>query len=234
MKTIKHHIAKALLIAFFFAYAATGFSQDWQFQKPDYKKIESEIKRKKSAFYYPKLFERYLAGDSTMTVEEKRRLYYGFIFQPEYSPYGSSDYEDSLNAILNKDTLLLGDYGQLSVFSDSLLKANPFDIKVLNYKVNISEKLNDVDGLYRNLAKMNMVIDAIISSGNGTSEKDAFYVIFVSNEYDLLDVFGLEFGGEQRLIGYCDFLKLVENEYGLEGLYFDVSASLNHLKQRFK
>ena len=65
-------------------------------------------------------------------------------------------------------------------------------------------------------------------------KKEAFYVIYTSHEYDLLNILGFQFGGSQSLIEHYDYLTLAENEAKIEGLYFDVSPCLNSMSKMFK
>lgn len=222
-----------LLIPLLLLSHAVAFSQDWKSEKPNYKKIERAISDDQSKFYYPALLARYTAGDSSLSLEEKRHLYYGYTFQPAYSPYGRSDYEDSLRVVLNKDSVFEKDQAMILRFTDSLLKFNPFDLRAINYKLYSHEKLGHRSEFNRNLTKMKIIVDAIMSSGDGTSKAKAFYVINTAHEYDLINILGLQFGGRQSLIEHYDYLTLAKNQKGIEGLYFDVSPCLNQMEKMF-
>ena len=80
---------------------------------------------------------------------------------------------------------------------------------------------------------MGIVFDALISSGNGRDKENAFYVIYPSNEYALLEILGFKFGNSQSLIDHYDYLEVAENELGIKGLYFDVTPCLNSLNMMF-
>lgn len=83
--------------------------------------------------------------------------------------------------------------------------------------------------------RMNCIIDAILKSGDGKTEDTPLYVIEVSHEYDILNIIGLEYGGEQSLVkNGMDYLKLKDNKMNLKGLYFDASPSFNFLEKSFK
>lgn len=212
----------------------TIFSQEVNLEKINYKKIEKEVIDKESELYYPKLVEKFNKGDTTMTLKEKRHLYYGFITQKEYSAYNSSVFNDSLRSVLNNKMLFVDDYKRIIKYSDLILKSFPFDISVMSYKLFAYNNLENEKEYFKTLAKANIIIDAILSTGNGINKKSPIYVIKVSNEYDILGVLGYQFGGSQSLIGNCDYLELAENENNIEGLYFDISASLDSLKNMFK
>src|SRR5690242_4415478 len=101
---------KKIILLFFLVESIAGFSQNHKWESPDYKKIEKDIADKESNLYYPKLLDRYLRSDTTMTLEEKRYVYYGYTFQSGYSPYGSSNYMDSLRPIVRKQNVTRDDY----------------------------------------------------------------------------------------------------------------------------
>ncbi len=68
---------------------------------------------------------------------------------------------------------------------------------------------------------------AIISTGDGRSAQTAFSVIYVQDEYELLEVLGFEFDGNQHLLeGGFDMLELKVNPAGIDALFFDVSRLL--------
>ena len=211
-----------------------GYAQELQTEKPDYKKIEKAIADNDSDLYYPKLMIRYKLADSTMTIEEKRHLYYGFTFQDAYAPYGRSDFEEKLRDVMKKKKLRDADYRDIVAFSDSVLAENPFNLAVLDNQLFAFEKLGDGTRFNENIIRLNIVIDALLSSGDGLSKKSAFYVISTSHEYFLLNILGFSFGGSQSLQEHYDFLALADNPDRIEGLYFDVSPCLASLKKTFR
>lgn len=214
---------------------SNSFSQELKYESPNYKKISKEIKKKNSKLYYKNLFNRYLNGDTTFTLNEKRHLYYGYSFQKEYSPYTSSVYKDSLNIFFAKDSLTENDFLEIARFSLLILEEQPFDVRSMNYLSYSYYNLDNIEleNIYNN--KISIILDAIMSTGNGISEETAFSVIYVSHEYDILNILGFEFGGMQSLTssGY-DYLKLEENEYETEGLFFEISRSLGYLNKLLK
>lgn len=208
-------------------------AQNKKYAKPNYKKIQTNINNKSSEYYYPTLLLKFQQGDTTLSMDQKRHLYYGYVFNPNYSPYGSNPFYDSLVPFLKKEDHSVIDLYTMLEFSDSILSKNPFNLDVINYQLFAYEKLNQKRKFDVSLNKLRTVVDALISSGNGKKLKTAFYVIYIRHEYNLLDVLGYNFGGSQSLIKTCDYLTIEENNEGLKGLYFDVSPCLNNLKNQF-
>ncbi len=232
VKNIKH--MKKIILITFTLISSFSYSQDWNFEKPNYKKIKKHIKNKKSPLFYESLMNRFKNADSTMTLEEKRHLYYGYIFDENYSPYASSEYNDSLRTVLQKEKLDSLDLINVVYFTDKVLLDNPFDLRAINYQLYSLKQIGDKTTFNKKVIQFRTIIDALMSSGNGKSKEEAFYVIYISHEYVLLDILGFQFGGTQRLIEHYDYLTLAENEEKIDGLYFDVSPCLNSMSKMFK
>lgn len=202
--------------------------------KPNYKKIEKNITEKNSDFFYPNLLNRFNNADSNLTINQKRHLYYGFIFQENYSPYQTSELEDSLKKVANKKKQSSIDWINIIKISDSILIVNPFDLGALNYKLYGYEKLNQPTKYNNTLLQFRIITDALLSSGDGLSKRTSFYVINTSHEYDIIALLGYDFGGKQSLVENFDYLSVELNEKETKGLFFDISPCLNSLKQMFK
>lgn len=198
----------------------------------DYKKIEKNISKKKSNLNYQSLLQRFHEVDTLLTLEEKRHLYYGYIFQPGYNPYASHVNTEIINQLLQKDSLNRQDYSTIIVLSDEMLDKNPFDMDALFNLYYVYGALQDGSNFNKISFQLGFIIDAILSTGNGAEKESAMYVIRVSDEYSMIDVLGFESKGNQSMIDYrYDYIEIRENAYGLEGLYFEISASLNHLEK---
>ncbi len=220
---------RLIFIACLLLPGALIFGQDWDLNPPDYDSIELRIAEDTSDLYYPKLMRDFREADTSLSLKEKRHLYYGYIFHEEYNPYGSSKFADSLNRILSGDTLLPGDYHRIRIFSDSVLTQYPFDLSVLNYKYFVYSVVKDQEAFRDNLTKISIILDAVMSSGDGLSKESAFWVINPGHEYDVLNVMGFEASGDEELEGQYDYLKLKDNEYGILGIYFNIKPCLEYL-----
>ncbi len=103
-------------------------AQEKEFKRPDYKKIEKEIKKEDPPFYYPVLLKRFTEADSAMILDEKQHLYYGYPFHEKYVPYGNvSVYSDSLHAA-SKKKFTEKDYEKIARLTDSIISADPFNL----------------------------------------------------------------------------------------------------------
>lgn len=201
----------------------------------NYTEIEENIKIADSSLYYPNLWSAFLAGDSSMSLQEKRHLYYGFVFQDSYNPYSHSIYMDSISQFYGKSNLLKNDYKKIILYSDSILSHIPFEIKSLQAKAFAYYSLHEKENELKVQNQIMMIYDAILSSGDGLAKESAFHILYISHEYDLIDFLGFKFNGEQSLVeDKYDYLLLLPNEFQVGGLYFDVSASFNYLLKQYK
>jgi hypothetical protein len=223
---------KYLFLSLICSIGFSAMAQNAKFFPPNYSEIEKNIKKRDSNLYYPKLMERFKNGDSTFTLDEKHHLYYGFIFQPQYSPYNLSTIQREINKINEKDSISTDDWKELQKSASVILDKNPFDIGTIEYFLIASENLNDLNSLQKGISQLRTVYDAIINSGDGLTKESSFYVIKVSNEYDVLRALELKMVS-QSLIKPYDYLKVAENELQIEELYFDISPSLNHMAKLF-
>lgn len=64
--SIVNQLKTILLFIAFVLLTTNAISQKPEFKKPDYKGIEKIIKDKSSDYFYPKLFSRFLASDTTL------------------------------------------------------------------------------------------------------------------------------------------------------------------------
>ena len=214
---MKNLLSAILFLAFF---GLQG--QEQEFQSPDYAEIERVTKDKDSEYYYPQLMARFNSADTTLTIEHLRALYYGFTFQKEYSPYGIPPKRNKLNTLLSKDPMDRDDYEKALEYVNDILEKNPFNISDLYLLVNLQHDLGDTTAARQTYIKRNMVIDAILSTGDGLEEETAWHVISISHEYDFLRVFGFKFGKQSLTANCCDRLEVEENKKGISELYFNV------------
>ncbi len=227
---MKKHFLFLLLVT-----SMTVTAQNQKFVKPDYKAIKKEVAKKNSLYFYETLMNKFNSADTTMTIEEKRHLYYGFTNSDKYSSFYTGKANDSLRSVINQKNLEDKDFKKIITYGTAVLKENPFDLRTLNIMAYAYEKQNNLVAAKNSAIQISIIIDAIFSTGDGTSKENAFYVINVPHEYDMISILGFQYGGSQSLVnGTYDYLTLAENSYGIKGLYFDISASLNKMSDMLK
>jgi hypothetical protein len=216
---------KQLLILLLLSCFITGtINAQRKIVKPDYKKIEKAISKKKSAEYYPKLFNRYQNNDTTLTDDDYTLLLYGSTLQSGYYPYALSPYSDSTARIFDKSTLTLADYDSAINLETTGLKLKPFSLRDLNILAYSYLKTGD-DSLSNLINyKKERIIKTILSTGDGKTQETGFFVTNLTQEYDILQILSFEFSGEQTPTPTgCDYLGVKENKYHIKGLFFDAN-----------
>lgn len=215
---------KILLVLVLFFPSAYSQSQD--IRPVNFRKIKKEIKKKRSPYYYPNLYKRYLELDTSLNVEEFRHLYYGFTFRDDYYPYSTPALQDSLISYLQRPEPLQAEMEVAGRLAGELLRNNPFRLRE-TFIAAVSYEMGgrpEMSAIYFDFFEKQ--VEAIMSSGDGLSAETAFVVIYVRDEYEILEVLGLSFGGRQSLSGNCDILELAPNELGIPMMYFNVSRLL--------
>lgn len=195
----------------------------------DYEQIKKLVNSKSSDFYYPELLRRFEEADTTLTLEQLYYFYYGTATRPEYNPYKMAKY-DALREALAKDTPEKEDWEKAAQEIDKELETDPTNIRFHLYKHMIyrnlygSESEKTIDAYNQVL----MLLSAVTSTGDGRSKETAIHVISVTDEYGILDIFGLS-SKMQSLVEdkgqSYDVMDLEENEYGLESMYFNITVS---------
>lgn len=222
---------KYLLIPWMILCTVTASGQRNKFNIPDYKKINKIISKTDSPASYIKLMDRYRIHDTTLTTEEYHLLYFGYCLQPQYAPYAHQQFADSLMTIVRKKQIGPDQYENVIKYANKVFESNPFDMRYLDPLIYVYQMQGKIELAQKLEFKLGRLIETIFNTGDGLTEKTAFHVISVSHEYDLLRALGFGYAGEQSLTrGECDFLKVETNDYGINGIYFNVSAIMKPMK----
>jgi hypothetical protein len=116
-----------------------------------------------------------------------------------------------------------------------ILEKRYIDIKTHSYCSYIYKKLNDSAKSNYHYDIYNGLLNSIYFSGDGKSTKNAFIVIEVSEEYDLLNWLELKFGGQSLVIkdGYSfDIIKTFDKNRETE-LFFNIDLALKRFSEEF-
>lgn len=223
---------KQLLIALLaLACSTVAFAQKSKKEPPNYKAIKRLTEERGSAQSYDSLFTRFLASDTLLTTAEYRLLYYGYFFRPEFNEGDGGTAMDSVRSLYRRDTLMPQDWKTLASYAALAIDSAPYDLGAHKAIVTAYRMLGDSQRYQVYKTRRNGILDAIFSTGDGRSDTTAFHVASVGHEYDILRLLGLSSKGQSLTANLCDYLELRENEYDLDGLYFDVSQ-LFEVRQR--
>lgn len=202
---------------------------------PDYKLIRTQIQNVKGPNYYPTLMRRYMANDTTLSMEQYRALYYGFTLQEDFVPYQTEkkqlfDIRKSLNKSKGSPKLC----PEAIQVSQTVLDDNPFDLLAISTISFAYLQLKDTVSYQLWNAKQNALLDAIISSGDGESKESAIHVIDIEHEYEVLNRLGLKVEKDSLCNNQVEYLKVKDNAEDIPGLFFNFGACRSVYKKRYE
>ncbi|MFN8342988.1 MAG: DUF4919 domain-containing protein [Cyclobacteriaceae bacterium] len=212
---------------------ATVPAQTDERQPPDYDHIRTSISDVSSPYYYPTLMAKMESWDTTLTFVDYRFLYYGQLYLPTYSPYGSPKAEEKLAKYYRAASLEAKDYDNVIELELKALKEFPFYLRGLNFLAYIYHLKGDEAMSAKVARRFRGVVKALLSTGDGKTCESGIHVLSINHEYVLLNLFGFR-SKSQALTGDCDYLALDKNEDEVEGLYFNVRALMDRNRELFK
>lgn len=204
----------------------TGFNATAQdTYRPDYNNIANNVADRNSEYYYPELAERYAKADTSMTLEQRRHLYYGYVFNKNVESIAQSNLAIAkLNELLVKPEPTNEDYNLVIEYSAAVLDYMPFSITVKQYREFCLQKLGRYREAQIERAQTEMIIDAILSSGDGKTVEHCIHVVTAENEFEMVAVIGYQPQRQEYATnGTVDYIELSQNPYDTEGLFFEVA-----------
>ena len=200
--------------------------------KINFDEIKLIVSDSTSVNYYPRLIERLVSGDSSLTNKEYKYLYYGNVFQEYYYPYGATKKQKLFSEAYSK-----GDsFGLTEQLGKEVLHENPVNLGVILKMIFLYNGQKNVEKATV-FAKMYVsFLEVIYASGTGKDCADSFVVISVDDEYKISADLGLSVA-EQALIGSCDRLifdrKGQKRKSRIKKLFFNVRIPLTYLSKSY-
>lgn len=237
---------KLLLTFMFYVLLATGamIQSPWssisqlkaqEVEAPNYKAIRATILNQKGPNYYPSLMRRYMANDTTLTLEQVRNLYYGFALQEDFVPYQSEKNElYDIRKTLVKNNGNPRHCPEAIRISQLMLDDNPFDLLAISTMSFAFLQLQDSVSYHLWNEKQTSLLDAIISSGDGETKETAFHVINIEHEYEVLNRMGLQIEADSLCNDEVEYLKVKENAEDIPGIFFNFGACRAAYKKRYE
>lgn len=161
-------------------------------EKPDLEKIKEETFNPSSPYYFPKLMAKYNRNDTTMTNDEYRYFYLGYMFQEDYDPYRTSPYSGITDELRLKATHSKEEIDTIRKYAELSLRDNPFDLRQMSFLVHVlKEKRKDMSAKIWEY-RLEHLLGAIKGTGTGEDMENAWYVIYPVHEYDMIHLLGYE------------------------------------------
>ena len=196
---------------------------------PDEEDILRKTMDSSSPFYYPSLLMRYNNCEE-LSDEEYHYLYYGYTYHENYKPMATNKALDDLYASmvgLNPDH---PDRKQIdyiiSVCNDAMLvdPFNPTTLNMLIYAYGARGDKAKEQAFHRHLQG---VLNTIMSSGDGRSEKYPMHIIMFSHAVDVVASMGVSARQAEIISRNVEYIPLVEPrkvpDGKIKGFYFDYS-----------
>ncbi|MDE6715003.1 MAG: DUF4919 domain-containing protein [Muribaculaceae bacterium] len=205
---------------------------------PDFEAIKKATLDPTSPYYYPKIFQQFMSNDTSMTPEQYKHLYYGYVFQEDYDPYRRSAHADRVEELYFKQQHSREECDTIMKYAELSLSDNPFDLRQMMFLIiALKEKQKNARASIWQF-KLNHLVGTIISSGHGTKEMP-WYVISPVHEYNLLNFMNYMVTDHQDeeggTIDYLTVKSTVEKDASKvpEGFYFNVAELAKVFENRF-
>lgn len=203
-------------------------------ERPDIEEIAREITDRSSPYYYPRLMDEFLKNDTVMKIDKYRRLYLGFMLQEDYNPYRPSIDTSSLNDEYTKEKLTREECDAVIAAARRALDNNPFDLKQMMYLIQALRMKGDTNLANIWQYKLNYILMAIVSTGTGLDEENAWWVIEPQHEYVLLNMMGYTVKNHLFYGPYYECIKVVDPQGSDAGeFYFNIKTVLDEYYRKY-
>lgn len=196
----------------------------------DYEQIGQNISDSNSLYYYPRLMTLFEAGDTSLTYLDYFHLYYGATLQEGWSSMERFE-DEEVRQIMRKREPSRDELLKAGSALESYLSEAPFDLEERFQLMIVADQLGEAEKFEKLKYQLQGLVAAIMETGDGLDVETAIHVNKVPDEYFILSILGFQYSGEQSLVYPCDYLKVEENEYEVEGLYFNVEQHFASLEQ---
>lgn len=229
LKKICLSSAAALILVGAFANANAQNKRKITVAKPDLEEIRTSTLTPSSPYYFPKLMKKYESNDTTMTNDEYRHFYLGYMFQEDFDPYRVSPYANVTDDLRMKATHTKEEIDTIRKYAQLALADNPFDLRQMSFLVHVlKEKRKDMSAKIWEY-RLEHLLGAIKSTGTGESQDKAWYVIYPMHEYDMVQLLGYEATDAKFIEPGYDYLSVIPDESNktkrdksAEGFYFNI------------
>lgn len=207
---------------------------------PNYDSLRIQTADPQSPYYYPMLEKRFLAADTTLSLEQLHAFYFGYVVRPDYNPYKHFDELDEADKLLHgKKKPSMKNILKSITLCDKVIAQKPTEFPVYMkrfYAYYLMKQLYGKDDPQMVVCsnQLNMLLNAILASGSGQDFESAIHVNTVAHAYMVMSMIGVR-PQEQSLLfdhGHAfDVYTLMENKHGLKEFYVNVTPCLNSLQK---
>lgn len=153
--------------------------------KPDIKNIGKNLSNPDSAYNYEKLIFKYKGLPKSLDSIEARHLYYGRNFRKDKVSQAGEEFK-SLAEVFKKN-----DFPECIRLGKILYAKDPTNLDIILILLRAYDQMKDIGNFTHHLAQLRLLTEAIKNSGDGKSEKTAYQVNSVGDEYIFLNVMNI-------------------------------------------
>ncbi|KPE51736.1 DUF4919 domain-containing protein [Chryseobacterium indologenes] len=166
----------------FLLFSVFGFSQK---SKIDLKSIEKNLRNPDSPYHYEKLIFKYKGFPKSLDSIEAQHLYYGRNFRNDKIPTTDDRFKSLADAFKQNN------FADCIRQGRELYGKDPTNLDVLLVLLRAYDSLKDGNNFVHHLNQLRTLTNGIKSSGDGKSEKTAYLVNSVGDEYILLNILNI-------------------------------------------
>ncbi|MDW9381106.1 DUF4919 domain-containing protein [Chryseobacterium sp. JV558] len=166
----------------FIMFSVFGFSQK---SKLDLKAVEKSLKNSDSPYNYEKLIFKYKGYPKSLDSIESQYLYYGRNFRKD--KVSTSD--DSFKSLA--EAFKQNNFADCIKQGKALYDKDPTNLDVLLILLRAYDSVKDGSNFIHHLNQFRSLTEGIKVSGDGKSEKTAYIVNSVGDEYILLNILNI-------------------------------------------
>lgn len=219
------HIATVVLVLV----VANACIQQLYAQAPlEEENLLTEISNPQSENHYSSLMLRFEGGDTTLTLDNYRHLYYGYAYQSSYKPLEVNPYMDKLLLLaseLDVEKPNVDILKQIIFVAKDALKSDPFSIKVWNLMAYAYGALGDSMREVMAFNRVQMIMATIKSTGSGLKENSAQHVLMFDHALDVMAADNLQHKKPMIVSRTVEYIPLVAprtvDDIKVKGFYFD-------------
>ncbi|WP_294205204.1 DUF4919 domain-containing protein [uncultured Chryseobacterium sp.] len=194
-----------------------GFSQK---QTIDLKMISKDLKDSASPYFYEKLIFKYRGFTKSLDSIEAQHLYYGRNFSKDRISTADERFEQLAQAFKDKN------FDECIRQGKILYDKDPTNLDVLLILLRAYDAKQDKENFIYHLSQLRSLTGAIRSSGDGKSEKTAYLVNSVGDEYILLNMLNIGEGytkaSKSSKNGIMDIWEKENNKIYIKVLYLNL------------
>ncbi|AZA81501.1 DUF4919 domain-containing protein [Chryseobacterium lactis] len=166
----------------FILFSVFGFGQK---SKIDLKAIEKNLKNPDSPYNYDKLIFKYKGYPKSLDSIEAQHLYYGRNFRNDKIATSDERFKSLAEAFKQSN------FEECIKLGKALYDKDPTNLDVLLILLRSYDSLKDGTNFMHHLNQLRTLTDGIKSSGDGKTEKTAYLVNSIGDEYILLNILNI-------------------------------------------